>query len=123
MMDDARPAEEALTRMRRGDLVGALAVLEQAEAEGVLDLEGQTLRFLLLRQTGDEPRAADVAARCLEHELSSLSRSTWLLRYGLVLSSLGQKSEAVRAFGEVLKLHASEDHERQARRALLDLAS
>lgn len=121
-MDARGPTETALALMRRGDVRGALSLLEQAAGEGVLDLEGETLRFLLLRQVGEDERALEVAERCLSAELEPLGRSTWWLRKGLVLASLGKKSDAARALGEVLKLRASEDHERQARRAMVDLA-
>lgn len=116
------PASEALALMRRGEVTGALSLLEQAAADVGLDLEGETLRFLLLRQTGAEVRALEVAERLLERELEPLGRSTWLLRKGLVLLALDRRSDAARALQEVLKLRASEDHERQARKALLDAA-
>lgn len=111
----------ALSLSREGDVDGALEILNRLADEGALSLEGESLRFLLLRRKGLDEDALKVASACLEAATEPLARSTWALRKGLLCVELQRKKEALGALQEVLRLRASEDHEAQARRALLDV--
>ncbi len=115
---------QALARSTSGDIDGALALLEGLRAGGYnADAEG--FRFLLLLQRGRADDAVAVADHSLgqtEPPLTSLARSTWLLRRGLLHLEHERPLLALDDMQEVLKLRASSDHEDQARQALLRIA-
>jgi hypothetical protein len=112
---------QALGRSQSGDVDGALLLLEGIAAEGY-DAQAEGFRFLLLLQKGRSDDAVAVCTRSLEQPLEPLARSTWLLRRGLLHLEFDRPLEALEDMQEVLKLHASPDHEAQARQALVKVA-
>lgn len=120
-MNDISCVAQAYVLMREGNLMAALQLLEADVSLHPENLERDTLRYLLYRQTGQNQAALSVTEVCLTLPLPDLVRSTWLLRQGLALLELKRKSEAARAFHAVLSIPHQKDHHRQAREALLRL--
>lgn len=118
----SRTLVEALGRSQAGDVDGALALLEAIAADGY-DAQAEGFRFLLLLQKGRSDDAVAVCTRSLAEPLEPLARSTWLLRRGMLHLEWERPVEALDDLQEVLRLRASEDHEAQARQALLKVAA
>jgi hypothetical protein len=122
---------EALACSRGGDLTGAIVLLQSAHATDSLPEAGVSLLFVLLRtatiraELEDPDHTAELLALCqtgLARADTPLLRSTWRLRRGLLLLAHNNKAAAVQDLTEVLKLRATDDHQAQARRALLQAA-
>jgi tetratricopeptide (TPR) repeat protein len=112
----------ALELSRSGEVDEAVAILEEAAQEGALDSEAQSFRFMLLMRLGRAEDALVVCSECIALDAPPLARSTWLLRRGLLQINLARTDEALADLQEVMKLRASDDHDRQARKALLRVA-
>ena len=114
----------ASNRSKRGDIRGALSMV-QTWQENNPDLEDPNvdgLRFMLTRALGDKEQAIEIANQRLNHEQSKLSKSTWLLRRGLLYIEKEDGQNALADMNEVLRLGTNEHHLRQARVGLLRIA-
>ena len=113
--EDRALLNRALDLARAGDIDGALALLEDAP----LDEHVQGFLYMMLRARGRKEQAVTLCTDALKGADTALSRSTWMLRRGLMQLELkGAENAAFADLTGVLRLDASDDHTRQARRAL-----
>jgi hypothetical protein len=118
-------ALEALALSRRGDVVGAIALLRVARDNGPLDEPATSLLFNLLQDVADDEDFAERLALC-DHGLQlaqrPLTRSSWWLRRGMLHVAAGNRAAALADLQAVLRTKASDDHTAQAQKALLTVA-
>lgn len=115
--------DDALHLSRSGDVEGAVALLREARARGTAKEAHLSLLFQLvtLREASDE--ALEIAGAALALARLPIGKSTWALRRGLVHLDKGHRDDALKDLQLVLKLRASEEHQDQARQALLRVAA
>jgi hypothetical protein len=105
--------EDALDLSRRGDVDAAIRVLRDVTSKG-------EAHWSLLWQLAPD---LDVANAGCGLAKTPIAQSTWALRRGLLHLEHKRKKEALADLQLVLKLRASDDHQTQARAALLQVAA
>jgi len=113
---DRERLERALALARAGNVDGALAILEEA-SEGAPDENLEGFLFMLVRGR-DRERAIALATRCIARVEHDLSRSTWLLRRGLLHLEAEDPQAAFADLMAVLQLNVNDSHAEQARLAM-----
>lgn len=105
--------EDALDLSRRGDVDGAIRLLREVAAKG-------EAHWSLLWQLAPDLEVADAGCALAK---TPLAKSTWALRRGLLHLESARKAEALADLQLVLKLRVNDDHQTQARAALLQVAA
>jgi hypothetical protein len=105
--------EDALDLSRRGDLDAAIRVLREVAPKS-------EAHWSLLWQLAPDLEVADAGCSLAK---SPIARSTWALRRGLLHLEHNRKEPALADLQLVLKLRANDDHQTQARAALLQVAA
>jgi hypothetical protein len=120
-------ALEALELSKHGDRDAAIALLQEARANGPLDDSATSVLFTLLGDRGCDIDDDDDRLALCDHGLTIakrvIQRSTWHLRRGLLRLGRGDGKVALLDLQAVLSLKASEDHVSRARAALLEVAT
>jgi hypothetical protein len=114
--------QEALALARAGDVDGAIALLREARSTRALSDGERTLFFQFLGARALLDEALEVATEAVEVGGTTLMRSNWTLRRGLLFLELAQRDDALKDLLLVQKLKANEGHLEQARAALLKVA-
>jgi len=118
-------AAEALQLSLVGNVAGALELLREARKNAPLDESALSLLFNLTHDVRPVEADDEIIAVCTEGLALAkrpVSKSSWHLRRGLLLTEAGDRDGAVKDLLAVLKLKASEDHTTQANKALLAAA-
>ncbi len=105
--------EDALDLSRRGDVDAAIRVLREVSSKS-------EAHWSLLWQLAPD---LDVANAGCALAKTPIAASTWSLRRGLLHLENKRKQAALADLQQVLKLRASDDHQSQARAALLQIAA
>lgn len=105
--------EDALNLSRQGDVDGAIRILRAIEPKS-------EAHWSLLWQLAPD---LDVANAGCALAKTPIARSTWALRRGLLHLDARRKQPALADLQTVLKLRANDDHQAQARTALLQVAT
>lgn len=105
--------DDALDLSRRGDVEGAIRVLREVPTKS-------EPHWSLLWQLAPDLEVADAGCALAK---TPIAQSTWALRRGLLHLEHKHKKEALADLQRVLKLRANDDHQTQARAALLQVAS
>lgn len=106
---------------RTGDVLGAVALLEDARATGLSEAE-RSLLFQLLSSKELFRDAISVATDAVNAAERPLPRSNWLVRRGLLYIETNDRDRALADLLEVQRLRANEGHLEQARAALVKVA-
>ena len=112
--------EDALALARTGNVDGAIQLLQAVTPKNEAHL---SLLWQLMTTTGVPDEALEVADAGLALTKSPVTRSTWALRRGLLHLERGRREPALADLQLVLKLRANDDHQTQARAALLQVAA
>ena len=112
--------DDALQMSRSGDVEGAVKLLR---AVPVMNEAHLSLLFQLVTMRDVPDEALEIAGKALALAKLPIATSTWALRRGLIHLEKGHRDDALKDLQLVLKLRASEEHQVQARQALLRVAA
>ena len=114
------PIHEATVLVQKGHLDAARNLLEQfakAYPEHANQQVGALLYFIY-RGIGDVDNAIHTCDQQLSLPNRDLTRSTWLLRRGLLKLRAHHEVDALSDFQEVIKMNCSVDHVAQAKKSI-----
>ena len=114
------PIHEATTLVQKGHLDAARNLLEQfAKAypqQGSPQVDA--LLYFIYRGMNEAEKAIHICNRQVEAAQKDLTRSTWLLRRGLLKLRAHQEVDAMSDFQQVIQINCSLDHVTQAQKSI-----
>ena len=116
------PIQEATILVQKGHLDAARNLLEQF-TKAYPDHDSQqvgALLYFIYRGIGDIENAIGTCEQQLSLMPKALTRSTWLLRRGLLKLRDNHEVDALSDFQEVIQMNCSADHVQQARKSIAE---
>lgn len=114
------PIHEATTLVQKGHLDAARNLLEGFVKAYPHEESPQVdaLLYFIYRGMNDAEKAIHICSRQVETTQKDLTRSTWLLRRGLLKLRAHQEVEALSDFQQVISINCSLDHVTQAQKSI-----
>ena len=116
------PIHEATTLVQKGHLDAARNLLEQF-AKAYPQQESpqvDALLYFIYRGMNEAEKAIHICNRQVEATQKDLTRSTWLLRRGLLKLRAHQEVDAMSDFQQVIHINCSLDHVTQAQKGICE---